>query len=128
MFRRTFATIAAPNARAFCLGLHLLWSELQHLLWAIARPYGKIASPDHPGAQLGSRISAGRARASTESEIAGRNRPKSPILCGSWLGDGGDADAADHRDQNHFRYLMVPPRLLRHQYRHVRPDRWGGVC
>ena len=95
---------------------------------AIARPYGKIANPDHPGAQLGSRLSAGRARASIESEIAGRNRPKSPILSGSWLGDGSDADAADHRDQNHFRYLVVPPGLLRHQYCHVRPDRRRGVC
>jgi len=40
------------------------------------------------------------------TESAGRNRPKSPVLCGSWPGDGSDADAADHRDQNHFRDLL----------------------
>ena len=57
-----------------------------------------------------------------------RNRPKSPVLCGSWPGDGSDADAADHRDQNHFRDLLVPPGLLRHQHRHVRPDRWRSFC
>ena len=71
-------------------------------------------------------VSAGRARASTES--AGQNWPKSPVLCGSWPGDSSDADAADHRDQNHFRDLLVPPGLLRHQYRHVRPDRWRSIC
>src|ERR1700735_1153171 len=64
--------------------------------------------------------------ASTES--AGRNRPKSPILYGSWPGGGSDADATDHRDQNHFRDLLVPPGLLRHQYCHVRPDRRRSFC
>src|SRR5215467_11257042 len=72
-------------------------------------------------------ISAGTPHASTES--AGRNRPQSSLLCGSWPGDGSDLDAADHRDQNHFRYyLLVPPGLLRYQYRHVRPDRWRSFC
>src|SRR3954447_17118836 len=71
-------------------------------------------------------ISAGRVRASTKS--AGQNWPKSPVLCGSWTGDGSYADAADHRDQNHFRNLLVSPGLLRHQYRHVRPDRWRSIC
>src|SRR3984957_4425677 len=68
----------------------------------------------------------GAAYASTES--AGRNRPKSPILYGSWPGGGSDADATDHRDQNHFRDLLVPPGLLRHQYCHVRPDRRRSFC
>jgi hypothetical protein len=36
----------------------------------------------------------GMAHASTES--AGRSRPKSPILYGSWPGGGSDADATDH--------------------------------
>ena len=58
------------------------------------------------------------AHASTES--AERSRPKSPILYGSWPGGGSDADATDHRDQNHFRCLLVSPGLLRYQYCHVR--------
>jgi len=66
------------------------------------------------------------AHASTES--AGQNRPKSPLLCRSRPGDGSDADAADHRDQNHFCDLLVPPCLLRHQYRHVWPDGWRSFC
>src|SRR3984893_2484250 len=45
----------------------------------------------------------GTTHASTES--AGRNRPKSPILYGSWSGGSSDADATDHRDHNPFRDL-----------------------
>ena len=66
------------------------------------------------------------AHASTES--AERSRPKSPILYGSWAGGGSDADATDHRDQNHFRGLLVSPGLLRYQYCHVRPDRRRSLC
>ena len=50
------------------------------------------------------------------------------LLCGAWLGDGSDADAADHRDENHFRDLLVPLGLLRNQHRHVRPDRGRSFC
>ena len=68
----------------------------------------------------------GTAHVSVES--AGRNRRKSPILYGSWPGGGSDADATDHRDQNHFRGLVVSPGLLRHQYCHVRLDRRSSLC
>src|SRR5262249_33926915 len=67
-----------------------------------------------------------RVRSRASAEKARRNRPKGPLLCGSRPRDRGDADAADHRNQNHFRDVLVPPGVLCHQYRHVRADRWCG--
>ena len=74
---------------------------------------------------LGRGISAG-VHASTDG--VERDWPKGPVLCGSWHGDGSYADAADHRDQNHFRHLLVPSRFLRDKYRHVWPDWRRCLC